>query len=289
MGRINISSSKKVCEIDTDISELEKLLTSKEAREFVDKKIPGGRIDTYLSNSRDIRLGVYRSNDYRIRENYPNFEVFCPEVNYRDVLALSDYLLERVRQEEGIYNLHSSTVGKGDLCIVIYGASKSGKTVISIEASQNHGLDFLTNERTLIDLEAKKIVGGCSLLDIAPYHWKAFPKLNGKTELRLEKLGDKRPIIKGIVYPSIDSGQTEIIVDQKDLVGTEWLLYPEFTSRIRGVNKRMFNFSYPLDSLDTKDLARKRMRDLCRFVKKVPFYFVRGKKEAISEFIKDQL
>jgi len=80
-----------------------------------------------------------------------------------------------------------------------------------------------------------------------------------------------------------------LIVYQKDLAETEWLLYPEFTSRIRGVNKRMFNFSYPLDSLDTKELARKRMEDLNNFLEEVPFYFVRGRKEEISEFIKDQL
>jgi hypothetical protein len=95
--------------------------------------------------------------------------------------------------------------------------------------------------------------------------------------------------VKGIVYPSIDTGQEKLIIEQKDLVGTEWLLYPEFTSRIRGVNKRMFGFSYPLDSLDTKDLARKRISELKSFVSDVPFYFLRGRKEDISEFIKSQL
>ena len=73
------------------------------------------------------------------------------------------------------------------------------------------------------------------------------------------------------------------------MASAEWLLYPEFTSRISGVNRRMFNLTYPLDSLDTKDLSRRRLADLDTFLVDVPFYFVRGEVEDILGFIVSQL
>lgn len=288
MKSINIFSAGKICKINTDISDLEKTLFSKNANFFVQKKIPDGKIGSFYNKNPDVEINIYNSVNQKIVETYPSFNIYGNNIDYKDILSLSDYLLERSRQSEGIYNLHSSVVGKDESCVIIHGSSKSGKTVLSIESSYNQKLDFLVNERSLINLKENKMVGGCTLLDINQYHRDLFPFLEGKTELKLKKTKNKYDI-KSIIYPSIDSGLDKPFIEKKDIVGTEWLLYPEFTSRIKGVNKRLFNFSYPLDSIDTKELAIKRMSDLKDFVNKTPFYFIRGKKEDISKFIKSQL
>src|SRR6056297_1089354 len=289
MQRVKIYSLEQSCDICTEIPEIISDLKSYESINFIRKKIPAGRISFMEEKDSPRRINVYKSNNQKVLERYPHYEISNPNISYRDSLALSEYLLERARQEEGIYNLHSSTVGINGNCVVIHGASKSGKTVISLNSHQNKGLEFLTNERTLIDFDKEKIVGGCELLDIRDYHKKLFPSLKDVDEFELENWKSEEYKIKCIVYPSIDSGLKKLIFERKDIISAEWLLYPEFTSRIRGDNKRLFNLKYPLDSLDTKDLALKRINLLNKFLTKITFYFVRGSVLQISDFIKNQL
>lgn len=288
MYKRQVYSSNESCILHTSISDLTKKLDSDKAKNFVDKKIPDGKIVYPMYSKEKPNIEIENDKKYSINEEFPYFSVRGSNIDYKDILAFSEYILERKRQEKGIYNLHSSTVGKGDSCFIIHGASKSGKTMISLNSDLRKNLEFLVNERSLIDMENKKMVGGCKLLDIEDYHKNSFPELNGKEELRLDEINSGYKI-KGIIYPSIDNGQKEAIIEKKDSFSSEWMLYPEFTARVRGANKRMFDFSYPLDSLDTKELARKRTDDLRKFLKEVPLYFVKGSIDDISDFIKNQL
>ncbi len=51
------------------------------------------------------------------------------------------------------------------------------------------------------------------------------------------------------------------------------------------IQPRASYFSYPLDSIDTKKTAIKRIKNLRIFLSKTPCYFVRGSLEQICDFI----
>ena len=277
------------CDVCTDIPDLERSLLSEDSIVFVRKYIPNGKILQCCGDGSDVSLVISKSNKQSVVEDYPSFQVQGPEIDSKDVLALSEYLMERARQEKRVYNLHSSTVNRDDSCVIIHGASRSGKTAIALYGMLSGDIEFLTNERTLIDLKRKRVVGGCRLLDVQKYHHEMFPQIGSIGALNLGDFPDREFEVRAIVYPSIDTGLKQLIIEERDMASAEWLLYPEFTSRIRGVNRRMFNLTYPLDSLDTKDLSRRRLADLDTFLVDVPFYFVRGEVEDILGFIVSQL
>jgi hypothetical protein len=261
-------------------------------RRTVEKMIPSVRMQQDHCTGADSKICIEDGEIFSVRETYPDYKITGINPSPVDILALTEYVLERGRQEKGIYNLHSSAVGLEDRCVIINGGSKSGKTLISLYVMENLNKKFLTNERALIELRSSSLVGGCNTLDLFSYHRKRFNRLYGMEELDLEKISSPYTI-EAIVQPVIDSGIESAEVILVDPPEAEWTLYPEFTGRIRGDNRRLrgdnYDLTYPLDSLDTKELAMQRMLDLKTFLSKTPFYFLRGNLESIGNFILGKL
>jgi len=283
MGKVELGSTGQACIIHSKDARITEGLLSEVSQEFVARTVPSGSMipsSRTLGTSIEIRGASGRG----IREQFPNFTVYG-EVNSKDAIALGDYLLERRRQEAGIYNLHASAVARGETCTVIHGASKSGKTVIPLELMRRGGVRYLVNERTLIDLEDAALVGGCERVALSGYHKEMFPGLIEADAISLGDFTRPRYAINKVIYPNIDSGQKSIIVEEWGSEKAEWLLYPELSSKIRGTNKRMFDFTRPLDSIDTRELAERRIGALKIFLDKTPFYFVKGTLEGICDFI----
>ena len=293
MTKLTFKSCGVTSEIIGDSDNLFSELLNPLNERTIEKMIPSVYMEKDSHFDADSRVSVKRGGRFGIKEDYPHYEVTGDDINYIDMLATSEYLLERGRQEGGIYNLHSSSIGLNNRCVIVHGASKSGKTLVSLNASKNYGMKFLTNERALIDLESSSLVGGCRALDLSDYHQKSLEGLEGKSELILDKITSPYNIV-AIVQPIIDSGVKSPEIISVNLQDAEWSLYPEFTGRIKGNNKRLRgdskkHLTYPLDSLDTKELAIQRMANLKTFLSQTPVYFVRGRLESICGFIRDNL
>jgi len=291
MNSIYLKSYNSICKISSSSSSVLEKICSSENEYSLSMMVPSSSVIDGHHQKVDVELDVIEDNSalYKMIEQYPFFKIIGSEINHKDIVACSEYLFERSRQEKGIYNLHSSCIGNENSCAIIYGSSKCGKTVLSLEASQNYGLNFLSNERALINLKKRRLVGGCTYVKLENYHNDIFLNFKDVFGISLENNFSGNYDIRLLVKPNIDSGLKELCVDRIDIKDAEWELYPELSSRIKGTNKRMNNFTFPLDSLDTKELARKRMASLGDFLKRVPVYFVRGKKEDIVKFISSQL
>lgn len=293
MKTLTFKSYNSISEVNSCSENLFYDLLNPTNNRTIEKMIPSVSVIDGSCTCVDSRVSIRYREKFNVVETYPNYKMDGNDINYIDVLALTEHLLERGRQEEGIYNLHSSAIGLGDRCVIVHGASKSGKTLVSLNASENYNLRFLSNERALIDLKSSLLVGGCSTLDLSDYHQKSFKRFNGKTELILDKISSPYNIV-AVVQPIIDSGVKSPNIISVNPQDAEWSLYPEFTGRIRGDNRRLRGGSkdcltYPLDSLDTKELSMQRMANLQVFLYQTPVYFVRGDLESICGFINDKL
>jgi len=293
MTSITFTSANASVDIKSYIESLVDDLTNPEHQRTIEKMIPSVSRNVGGTQVTRPEILVSPGQKFDVSEVYPSYMISGQGVSYLDVVALTEHLLERGRQEGGVYNLHSSVVGLDDRCVVLHGASKCGKTLLSLELSQSYGLRFLSNERALINLRESSLVGGCKALDLSNYHQEKFPNLRGKKELVLGEITSPKKIIS-IIQPIIDSGAYSPQVISVSIQDAEWALYPEFTGRIRGDNRRLRgdskqSLTYPLDSLDTKDLSIERMKALQLFLSKTPVYFVRGSLPAISQFVLEKL
>ena len=293
MSSLVIESYNSAVEVKSEKDYIIEELRKPENRKILERMIPSVNVKESSASEVLPSISITEGDKFEVKEGYPNSEVKGKNLYYTDIASLAEYMLERERQEKGIYNLHSSTVGLEGRCIVINGASKSGKTLLSLNAAEYYGLKFLTNERALIDLKSSSLVGGCKSLDLSEYHRKSFERLSKQRDLELMEVSSSYPIA-AIIQPVIDSGTDSFATTLIAPREAEWSLYPEFTCRIRGDNKRLFGDSreyltYPLDSFDTKELARQRMGDLRTFLDKIPVYFIRGSLNDICSFIKGKL
>lgn len=290
MHTINIRSYNASCNVLSNSEGLLEAICNPANLLFFRRVIPSFSLGNDSSYP-DVTLEVNEIPDctFRMIEDYPNFQMNGERIYFNELVSTSEYLLERARQEKRIYNLHSSVLSKGENCAVIHGASKSGKTVLSLEGSLNYGLNFLNNERTLIDLREQKVVGGYTSVVLEGHHKEMFPELKETEVLEIGKNSHLPHKIRLFIMPIIDSGMDELIIKQISKEDAKWHLYPEFTKRIRGINKMMNGFTYPLDSLDSKKIAMQRMGDLINFLDNLPIYSVRGSKESIVKFIDSKL
>ena len=238
MTELTLRSYNASVKIKGDADGLLRELSDPDNRKVAEKMIPSVSLVTGHCANPNSEILIRHGEKFYVRESYPCYEVVGRNINYIDILALTEHMLERGRQEEGVYNLHSSAVGLENKCVVVNGVSKSGKTLVSLKLLEDCGMKFLANERSLIHLRDSLLVGGCRTLDLSPYHQQNFSNLKGKSELTLDKIVLPYSIVS-IVQPIIDSGAKSPQIITVKLQDAEWALYPEFTVRIRGDNRRL--------------------------------------------------
>jgi len=212
---------------------------------------------------------------------------FSPGVEFRSVVSAADYLMERVRQEKfGIYCLNSATVSSGDSAVTFWGgATNLGKTSSALELMQR-GFEFYSDERTLLNLRQGSVVGGSRTIAVRKAILREKTK-NPSGEFCEHSCaqGDKR--IALFVYPHIDHGLENPIFYQFEPKDFHWLLSREFGCNIRGAVKFMDDYTHPLPSIDTQELAEKRARETIAFTQSVPCYYFQGSLAQTSSFVGD--
>lgn len=245
--------------------------------------------------------------DYRINEESKNWDVqvtedpllskkaditfpiasFASGVEFRSIVSLMDYLMERARQEKnGVYCLNSATASYKDSAVIFWGgATNLGKTSSMLELVENRGFEFYSDERTLLNLKKRQIIGGSRTIST-------------RKQILKEKVGEltefhKHPVSEGIknsklfIYPHIDHGLEKPIVYQFEPRDFNWLLSREFGCNIRGAIKYMDDYTYPLPPIDTQELAEKRTEETKDFTKNVPCFYFQGSLTQIAFFVEN--
>src|SRR5258708_10284748 len=82
------------------------------------------------------------------------------DFNSNDVIVLVEYLLERLRQEKGIYTLHSSSVYKDNIGLVLLGnLTGLGKTSTVLFLKEKFGFEIYSDEKCLINSNNNSLTG----------------------------------------------------------------------------------------------------------------------------------
>ena len=252
----------------------------------------------HVPNSKKIYLGKYdvelfqgKNMNELISLDYPRCK-FKEGLSPRDIVSLGEYLLERKRQERsGYYSLSSSTASKENDAVIFFGgATNLGKTSSMLELVQNNTYDFFSDEKTVIDLDRKTVVGGSQSI---PTRKKIIEeKINGKNNSSFQKLNHKDLGIKQaslFIYPHIDDGLKNPIFYQFNALDFHWILTREFSGIIRGVTRLIDNFNHPVPSIDTLELSRLRVKRTQKFTEEVPCFYYQGSTKQISKFVNDFL
>ncbi|OGC52376.1 hypothetical protein A2982_00735 [candidate division WWE3 bacterium RIFCSPLOWO2_01_FULL_39_13] len=200
------------------------------------------------------------------------------ETTIKDIITIIDYCFDYLRAKDDVYCLHaSSSVFSIRSVMFIGGASGIGKSMVNMSLVRNYNYSFLSDEKTL--LENHSIVGGL----------RSFIKnkeIHQSMELNLETkhLGSIRNKLFLVVQPVTCIGG-EVYLEKWPVQKAEWHLYEELTRKIRGISRRVDNFTIPIQSIDTYELSRKRSRFANELATCAKFYTIYGDPNKVAEKI----
>lgn len=221
--------------------------------------------------------------DFYLEVDYPTMLLQAP--NNIDFFVGAKAMLERLRQENGEYTLHSTTIGNKDGAVTLIGWKDSGKTGLSLQMCEEYkGYKILSEGKTVINNKGRV----CGHIHKLENDNEFFRKKYGlrKEWCDLEKIVEvskATPQIKLFIHPDIT--YSEVKTNKWDYDTSNFHLYEKLSSEIRNVFRRFRKYRNPIESLDTKKLANKRSK-LCRMLaREVDIYGVKGRPKGICKKI----
>lgn len=253
---------------------IEKILSS----EFIRTYVP---CYDYVSPEVDAKLEIGSSKN-KIKIDFPLAEYCSKKIDVIDIIVIAEYLLERARQEKGVYCLSSSAAEKNGKGVLIFGGTTNlGKTSVATTLAERYNFSFLSDEKTLLDLGNYLIVGGVSHLKLRKKEQKEKYSNIEVIEPNTIFKTSREASLNLIIHPYIDNGQK--YMEKWDATMADWHFFEELSRKIRGVSKRICNKTIPLPSLDTDKIALRRSKLCKKLAREIPFYAIRGTPEQICE------
>jgi len=226
-------------------------------------------IDGLVINSKNA---IYSSNKYRDE----------------DIVTLIEFILEKIRQRNGEYCMHSSTVIINGRGIVIWGGATSmGKTCLALVLSKTKGAIFYSDEKTLINLKKNSIVGGVNSIYVSKqYLREKYGNINFHNIENIETWRNREFPISFMVYPYLEIKKSSSVeIENWSAEKFNWHLYEELSRKIRGTSRRIFNNSLPVLSIDDLSIAMTRSLEVKRYTSKINCYYMRGNGSSLSKNI----
>jgi len=275
---LNLSSCRKVISLLFDNEEFRKKLLGSD---FIKKYIPSPNINLN-GQSALPRINITKSPAFHLNGNYPEFNY--KGHNFNDILFLAEYMLERLRQEDGLYSIHSSCAEKKGKAVLLYGWKDTGKTSTALHLAREYGFNFLSEGRTVID-NSFNISGTIKFLEEDNDFLKEKYNFNENC-LDISKIcnmSNQASKLSLLVYPQITNTQLEVKIWDDDK--NKYHFYEQFSQVIRGVAKNINDYSCPIDSIDTMELAIKRTQFINHLSQSFKTYQIRGSLESICDTI----
>ena len=135
------------CDEEVEILSINSLKELLETSTFGNRYIPSLKIKE--NGNPKARLKVELSNKFNLKGRFPYLKY--EGENPVDILVLAEYMLERLRQENHKYSIHSSSVEKNGQGIIFFGWKDSGKTSLSLKLTLEYSFNFLSEGKTVID------------------------------------------------------------------------------------------------------------------------------------------
>jgi hypothetical protein len=214
---------------------------------------------------------------------FPYSEYRAPSYDEKDIISIIEFILERAREERGIYCIHSSSaVIDGKAVIFFGGATGMGKTRLALRCGEIREGEIYSDEKTLVDFKKGIATGGVR----SAYLEKQFYKKRGISGMPAAFSKKRKVPISFFVHPFVEESAKKTFIERWDEEKFEWHLYEESSRKIRGVSRRIFSGAVPIMSADTPEIARRRIRDIKYFTKKKACYYMRGTESGICVAIK---
>lgn len=231
----------------------------------------------------DAVLEIAQSREKSVKVEFPNLKIsgrYSVDFKSTDIIVLAEYLLERLRQESGFSVLHSSAVCKGDEGVLLFGnLTGIGKTSLAIQLAQNYKFDIYSDEKTILDLTKYKLAGQTKKIILEAKTKNNFAE-TVKEEIKIEEQSNKN--ISIFIIPLLSPDMKKSMTIKYSKPQFKWMLYEEISKDIRSINGLIFNYTYPLMSLDTPQLAKQRERFVDYIVNKTKCYLIKGSLEEVA-------
>ncbi len=199
----------------------------------------------------------------------------CTQDTVSSGIRFVSHLLERERQERGIYTIHGNVITLGERAIaLIGGVSGIGKTTLSAQSTL-HGWKWIADEKFLIDEACSYRFGRSVILDDKKTHEAAGSVRPTPPTSQLEICASVIPIVTDSKL------QTHKYSPEKAL----YHYYEELTRDITGARALFMGYDSPLPSVDMPELSARRRRTAERLSESRPMYFMLGTAAAILEEI----
>lgn len=268
-GQAYIKSASAVIEIVAD----EEILTKTIGDEFFGSYIPSVEV-VDNPTSIDATIVVERGDTNHIDLDYPNIRLVYQDFNPKDLVSLAEYILERARQEKGIVCIHGAGAVVDNRLVISWGtATGMGKTTLALKLADN-GNEFYSDEKVLVDLKNRKVVGRIGQQYISNDYWR---KQFGDDKFRKpSNLSTDITYDIGLFVHAIICEQKDYTLDKWTADKFFWHLYEECCRKIRGTSRMFFGFTTPIESLDTMELATSRLNLIKEFTSNVPSIYFKG-------------
>ena len=252
--------------------------------EFFYSYIPSVKIIDHCENF-DATIFIENRLKNNIEINYPNITYQYNTLNTKDLISLIEYVFERARQDRGIVCIHGAGAIVNNKAVICWGpATGMGKTSLAVELSKLDNM-FYSDEKILIDLKNKKVVGRINKQYVSNDYWKN--KLGNTSYFEPKNLApDKEYDISLFVYPLI-CDQKEYLIDRWNSNKFAWHLYEETSRKIRGTSRVLFDNTFPVMPLDSFALSITRLNLVKNFTKNMNAVYYKGNLNYISNAIKN--
>lgn len=275
-----LQSLDRKVRLETDIDDVYKYVTE---NDFVSETIPAFSV-TKDKNKVDFTVTVRKSDASKVMINFDkktcDISINKKEIYQPDLVYLILQIFCRLHEENNTYLIHASCINYMDNGIVLAGESGSGKTGVAFSLL-NKGAKYIANDRALIrDVKGVPfVVGGTANMHVRIPTIKQFLKKdikglktggkidwNEKILLTKEQLKDlgfeqgEQARIRLILFPKIIMGaEKNTFFEQENEKKKVLDLYQAFSQQIRASSNVFLTIDWPFISLDTSDLAQKRL------------------------------
>lgn len=233
----------------------------------------------------NITLGDIKYPQIKVNDN---IDILLPlNLNYsdKDLITLIDYGIEPFRNSKETYCFHGNYVSKDGMGIaIIGGVSGLGKTSLAINLSNKDGYKLLADEKFLLT-KLGVYAGGVSVMRFNKETLKDFNDESYDGKSLFIPVSEVKT--KVFIQPIITDQQ--IHIEEWSNTKANFHLYEELTRKTRGVSRLISNFTLPVHSLDTDELANKRQKFCRELSTNLRFYTVRGNPDAIFKFIENNI
>lgn len=251
--------------------------------DFIYKYIPAAKVSA-TSDKYDSEL-TFKDEDTSFQfDTYPQVIIGAKQLSVRDVISLIELVLERSRQEKGIYCIHSASVIYHDKAIIFWGgATGMGKTRLT-KTFIDFGASFYSDEKTLIDLNTFSVVGNIPFQYLEKSYWKNIEPNNGQSEYPYKKINVDRnkpsyPISLFVYGYGINGA--ELSSEKWEPEKFKWHMYEELSRKIRAISRKVVNGSVSVPSIDDTNNGNQRIRKIDSLTNAVSCYSIQGDPEAV--------